>query len=603
MRSGEVLRRRSSRGVGSDQLLAHQHAASSAADATSAAAAAGFGAGAAATTADRTDQLRPAGGGTVDDAAGAARSSPLFSSSPRGFFVGQRRTKRARTGSSRAWAAFFARFPVVEDRWESFLRVVANAGGSRSHNLRAMRSRNWQQPGPRGDGRKHKKHPLMTFKLLFAVAIGFGTLLFLMSGQSRRHQYRSRRRLPAARLSSSSSSKHQLLRHDPRDPRQSRTRTYQQYARIAFSTLETGAATRGQQSNRIPSLLPESRGASTGPDFGPLRYVSLQQRREEDEDDSAAYGGSATSSSSLILSFFRGRRIRVDDREVFESERERLLYDVDGDIEDRLEHFEDLDHTPEIVTDENKESNLDAPRNPDKGCHKLKWVDDTYPTCNLFHELSLDRETVVSAGENLQPYRRRYLAHGAFRDAWLFEPAVNQEGSQDGNNGNFVLKTGRFDEDSGMDYSWWSATGVFMEALIMERMSSHPQIADLFGHCYTSLMVQQGFEISQQIVSGEEYNGRGRIAQAELNELQRRDVHPLNNFAVEQKLDIAISMAEAIAVLHGHDEGVIVNDDVHPDQYLLSRPEGGHVFMNDFSNARVLHWNPTEQRYCKFDQW
>jgi len=45
MRSGEVLRRRSSRGVGSDQLLAHQHAASSAADATSAAAAAGFGAG------------------------------------------------------------------------------------------------------------------------------------------------------------------------------------------------------------------------------------------------------------------------------------------------------------------------------------------------------------------------------------------------------------------------------------------------------------------------------------------------------------------------------------------------------------------------------
>jgi len=48
---------------------------------------------------------------------------------------------------------------------------------------------------------------------------------------------------------------------------------------------------------------------------------------------------------------------------------------------------------------------------------------------------------------------------------------------------------------------------------------------------------------------------------------------------------------------------VIVNDDVHPDQYLLSRPEGGHVFMNDFSNARVLHWNPTEQRYCKFDQW
>jgi len=84
---------------------------------------------------------------------------------------------------------------------------------------------------------------------------------------------------------------------------------------------------------------------------------------------------------------------------------------------------------------------------------------------------------------------------------------------------------------------------------------------DMYGHCYSSMLVEAGYEMSQRISQGEEYDGRGRISQKQLDEFQHDDVHPFNDFTPEEKLDIALAMAEGIAVMHGHFEGVIVNDD------------------------------------------
>jgi len=95
----------------------------------------------------------------------------------------------------------------------------------------------------------------------------------------------------------------------------------------------------------------------------------------------------------------------------------------------------------------------------------------------------------------------------------------------------------------------------------MERTSSSTRTMNVYGHCHTSMLVERGYEISQRIVQGEEYQGRGRITQHDLDALQVDDLHPFNDFTVEEKLDIALAMAEGIAVMHGHEEGVIVNDD------------------------------------------
>lgn len=95
----------------------------------------------------------------------------------------------------------------------------------------------------------------------------------------------------------------------------------------------------------------------------------------------------------------------------------------------------------------------------------------------------------------------------------------------------------------------------------MERTSSSHRTMDIYGHCVSAILVEPGYEISQRISQGVEYAGRGRITQDELDEYQHDDVYPFNDFTVEEKLDIALQMAESIAELHGHHEGVIVNDD------------------------------------------
>jgi len=113
--------------------------------------------------------------------------------------------------------------------------------------------------------------------------------------------------------------------------------------------------------------------------------------------------------------------------------------------------------------------------------------------------------------------------------------------------------------------------------------------------------VEFGYELSQNISEGTEYDGRGRIGQDDLDRLQQHDVYPFNNFTKEEKLNIALKMAEGVAILHGNAEGVIMNDDVHPDQWLVNKD--GLIKLNDMNNAHIMEWNPTANDYCKYHVW
>lgn len=87
-------------------------------------------------------------------------------------------------------------------------------------------------------------------------------------------------------------------------------------------------------------------------------------------------------------------------------------------------------------------------------------------------------------------------------------------------------------------------------------------------------------------------------SQVDALEMKSKDVHPMNNLTNENKLDIAIAMAEGMANLHGFSKGVIVHDDVHPDQWLSST-KYGRIVLNDLNNAKFLGWNFTTHNYCK----
>jgi serine/threonine protein kinase len=151
------------------------------------------------------------------------------------------------------------------------------------------------------------------------------------------------------------------------------------------------------------------------------------------------------------------------------------------------------------------------------------------------------------------------------------------------------------------------------EALIMERLTSSPVIANIYGHCGTSTIVEMGNEITNDIVPyNEDYMmSRGRMKQRYLDQLEfeangntndntNTNIKPysMNNLTTVEKLDIALAMAIGIAEHHGYKESVIVNDDAHPDQWLVT--DDGRYIFNDMNNAIFLKWNFYKKEYCKY---
>ena len=74
--------------------------------------------------------------------------------------------------------------------------------------------------------------------------------------------------------------------------------------------------------------------------------------------------------------------------------------------------------------------------------------------------------------------------------------------------------------------------------------------------------------------------------------------YSFNNFTVEQKLQMALEMAEGLAEMHGYRGGVIVNDDAHPDQWLIT--DDGRTILNDMNNAVMLEWNFDKHKHCQY---
>lgn len=135
------------------------------------------------------------------------------------------------------------------------------------------------------------------------------------------------------------------------------------------------------------------------------------------------------------------------------------------------------------------------------------------------------------------------------------------------------------------------------EAIIMERLTSAPSIVDIYGHCGTSILAEtMPGEVTTDIVPLPGY--------IDQSDLDKKPTLCQNNLTIQEKLEIAIVMAESMAEIHGFVGGVMVHGDIHPDQYLRSKD--GKVKLNDFNNAEILDWNVKQNnQYCLTDrgQW
>lgn len=132
----------------------------------------------------------------------------------------------------------------------------------------------------------------------------------------------------------------------------------------------------------------------------------------------------------------------------------------------------------------------------------------------------------------------------------------------------------------------------------MGELHGSPVSGRIYGHCGLSFYVEKGIELYEDIVPTRKHYRTGRIPQSELDELQKDDVAPLNKLTNEEKLNIAIAMAESLANIHGFPSGPVVNDDISLYQWL--RSEDGRVILNDYNMAEFQEWNAKKKSWCKY---
>lgn len=234
-----------------------------------------------------------------------------------------------------------------------------------------------------------------------------------------------------------------------------------------------------------------------------------------------------------------------------------------------------------------------------------------FPSCNGFHEFDLSRdynpdligditETELSYYDS---YRFRYvvlclnlfvlpccrltlfyLSAGYYRDAWMLK-RTDFNATDDNSS---VLKTLRLRHP----FSIEEFMEIQKDALVMERLTFSPRILNMFGHCAMSILVEpMPFELEEYIVPGS-----GMMQQVELDKYN--DVHPMNDYTVPEKLEMALAMAESIADLHGYEGGVIVHNDIQLCQWL--RNSDDKLVFGDFNRAEVMDWNSKEMTYCMY---
>jgi hypothetical protein len=260
------------------------------------------------------------------------------------------------------------------------------------------------------------------------------------------------------------------------------------------------------------------------------------------------YGGLQMTSLLMMPDFHR--HIQSKDANIYGHERRSFLYAIDYDLDSDYDSFEDRDFDPH-------------------GCVPPKWKYMSHPNCNAFHELSLELPPDLVE----QDFNIKYLGHGYYRETYLFTrlgQRLTAKGKHSGGNEHdepksFVLKHLLFKDR--FSFNQKNEASIHKEALVMDILSSSRprRTSNVYGYCSTSIFVEAAKELTYDIVPELEIQEeRGRIAQKKLDKMQTEDVYPLNDFTVPDKLKIALSMAEALAGMHGHPGGSFAHDDFHP---------------------------------------
>lgn len=237
------------------------------------------------------------------------------------------------------------------------------------------------------------------------------------------------------------------------------------------------------------------------------------------------------------------------------------LQDVDEDYQGYYAFDDDFLRGRRVAYDGINPGKDDA-----SSCRRVAEHRISFPTCNEVHQLD------YSAGTTLES-NFTYLNHGAFREVFSVDHSFDSFKEK------IAIKEIRY-KLSHADLELIEY--VRMDAAVAERLTSSPRTFDIYGYCGLSLLTEFF------------YHGdiEGRVYAEERHKAPDTIVTP------EQKLVLALEMAEGLADLHGNSNGMILHSDVQLGQFLLNKDKT-MLKLNDFNRAEFLLWDETHQAYCQ----
>jgi len=182
-----------------------------------------------------------------------------------------------------------------------------------------------------------------------------------------------------------------------------------------------------------------------------------------------------------------------------------------------------------------------------------EWQTKSFPTCNSVHEVDMAGDNDDTSVLGIK---------GFFRMAWKLNHPPRGE--------SVVMKTLKMVHT--YEDNFYEKHRI--DALAMERLTSSPNVIDIYGYC--------GQTVFNELADG---LSLGKLA---------------DRSSYWERLNIAIDVAEGIAAVHevgGKDYATLVHFDINPGNVISI---GGTLKLNDFNISVLRKWNTKTQKPCTF---
>jgi hypothetical protein len=203
-----------------------------------------------------------------------------------------------------------------------------------------------------------------------------------------------------------------------------------------------------------------------------------------------------------------------------------------------------------------------------EGCKVLgDWQEEHNPSCNKMHEIDMTafhQKDIVEASDDNGTQVMRHIKTGGFRKAWMIS---EYDGTKR------VLKTLRYSKRRPFDEQNFNRHRI--DAVAMEQLTASPYVADIYGYCANSALVDCS-------------------TKRDLSYIFKTENPPTKDELFKIALDTALAVAD---VHHFNSDGraTMVHKDISPRQWIHL---DGMYKLNDFNLAKFLSWDTERNQNC-----